>query len=318
MDFPMRIWAVHVRHVMAISGSSMWRTAKIYAAEKEIQDLKHSKSRSLDPAAQAEQEKQLKKAERKKKSLQKNLRINVPLLIGSLVAVTCGLAVARTLTAGSPWWIVAVPQDLPEVVGDYTTILAPLLAISVAIERLLETGFNWFEQSARAVADVLVAPKETLDWIGREYQEAYKATEEAADTVSMDMTPDNLQLLALTEERLSQAEERLQGWLNAPEYLAWKRALSIWFSLLAGLVIAVMGDLGMLRMIAIPAPRLVDMIVTGLVIGSGSGPMHDLMGILQGGKSALGSLSDLAKGTGVKQALEEVRKETAKAQQEHA
>ncbi len=300
---------------MAISGSSMGRTAKIYAAEKQIQDLQYSKSRSLDPGVQAEQEKQLQQAKRKKKSLQNNLRINVQLLIGSLVAVTCGLAVARALLAGSPWWILAVPTDLPEVVGDYTTVLAPLLAISVAIERLLETGFNWFEQSSRAVADVLVAPKETLDWIGREYQEAYKATEEAANTVGQDMTPDTMQLLELTEDRLAKAEERLRGWTGASEYLAWKRALSIWFSLLAGLVIAVLGDLGMLRMIAIPAPRLVDMVITGLVIGSGSGPMHDLMGILQGGKSALGSLSDLAKGTAVKQAIEEVRKETAKAQE---
>ena len=300
---------------MAISSSSMGRTAKIYAAEKQIQDLQYSKSRSLDPGVQAEQEKQLQQAQRKKKRLLNNLRINVQFLIGSLIAVTCGLAVARTLAAGSPLWILAVPENLPEAVDNYTTVLAPLLAISVAIERLLETGFNWFEQSSRAVADILVAPKETLDWIGSEYQEAYKATEEAANTVGQDMTPDNLQLLSITEDRLAQAEERLRGWVGAPEYLAWKRALSIWFSLLAGLVIAVLGDLGMLRLMAIPSPRLVDMIITGLVIGSGSGPMHDLMGILQGGKSALGSLSDLAKGTAVKQAVAEVRKETAKMQE---
>ncbi len=300
---------------MAISGSSMVRTAKIYAAEKQIQDLEYSKSRSLDPGVQAAEQKEMKNAKQEKQSLLSNLHINVQMLIGSLLAVTAGLAVARTLAMGSPWWIFQVPTNLPETVGDYTTILAPLLAISVAIERLLETGFNWFEQSSRAVADVLVAPKETLDWIGREFQEAYKAADAAADTLGADMTPDNLQLLQMTEDRLEKAEERLRGWTGAPEYLAWKRALSIWFSLMIGLIIAVLGDLGMLKMLAIPCPRLIDMIITGLVIGSGSGPMHDLMGILQGGKGALDSLSDLAKGNAVKQAFEEVRKETAKAQE---
>lgn len=300
---------------MAISGSSMGRTARIYAAEKQIQELQYSRSRSLDPGAQAAQEKELKRAQRKKQGLLSNLRINVQLLIGSLLAVTLGLAVAKTLTEGSPLWILQTPQNLPAAAGDYSTILAPLLAISVAIERLLETAFNWFEQSSRAVADVLVAPKETLDWIGREYQEAYKAADEAAETVAVDMTPENMELLEITEDRLAKAEERLRGWTGAPEYLAWKRALSIWFSLLIGLVVAVLGNLGMLRLMAIPCPRLIDMMLTGLVIGSGSGPMHDLMGILQSGKSALGSLSDLAKGTAVKQAVAEIQKETARAQE---
>jgi len=294
----------------------MGRTARIYAAEKQIQDLQYSRSRSLDPGEQAAQKKQLKQAKRKKQSLLQGLRLNVQFLIGGLLFVTLGLAISRAFLAGSPFWLFEVPADVSQNVGDYSTVLAPLLAISVAIERLLETGFNWFEQSSRAVADVLVAPKETLDWIGREFQEAYKATEEAAETVGADMTPENLQLLEMTEDRLAKAEERLRGWVNAPEYLAWKRALSIWFGLLVGLIISVLGDLGMLRLIGVPAPRLIDMIVTGLVIGSGPGPMHDLLGILQSGKSALNSLSDLAKGTAVKQAVEEVRKETAKAQME--
>jgi hypothetical protein len=295
----------------------MKRTARIYAAEKQIQDLQYSRSRSLNPKDQAAQEKELKHAKRKKQSLLQGLRLNVQLLIGSLLFITLGLAVSRAFVSGLPWWkwLFQIPEGLPQTAGDYTTILTPLLAISVAIERLLETGFNWFEQSSRAVADVLVAPKETLDWIGREYQEAYKATEEAAETVGQDMTPDHLQLLEMTENRLAQAEERLRGWVNAPEYLAWKRALSIWFGLLIGLVIAVLGDLNMLNLLGIPAPRLVDMIITGLVIGSGPGPMHDLLGILQSGKSALSSLSDLAQGKAVKQAVEEVRKETARLQE---
>jgi hypothetical protein len=287
----------------------MGRTAKVYAAEKQIQHLQYAKSRSLDPAEHTEQDKQLQEAQREKRSLLQGLHLNVQLLFWGLLFVTLGLAVTRAFLQGSLLWLFKVPAEMPQTAGDYATVLTPLIAIAVAIERLLETGFNWFEQSSRAVADVLVAPKDTLDWIGREYQDAYKATEEAAAMVGTDMTPETLQLLNMTENRLAQAEERLRSWVTAPEYLAWKRALAIWFGLLAGLVIAVLGDLGMLRYIGIPAPRLIDMIITGLVIGSGPGPMHDLIGILQSGKDALGSLSDLAKGKSVQQAVEALRRE---------
>lgn len=300
---------------MPISSSSMWRTAKLYTADKRINDLQYAKSRTLKPGDQAVREKQIKQATQEKKKLLRGLRWNIQLLLGILLAVTLGLAVGRSLVEGSLGWLIETPTDLPESVGDFATVLAPLLAISVAIERLLETAFNWFEQSSRAVADVLVAPKEALDWIGKEYQEAYKATEEAAAHLGANMNPETLQLLEMTENRLVKAEERLRGWVSAPEYLALKRALSIWFGLLAGLVIAVLGDLGMLRFIGIPAPRLVDMIITGLIIGSGSGPMHDLIGILQSGKNALGSLSDLAKGKAVTEAVEALRTETLQSRQ---
>jgi len=288
----------------------MPRAAKLYTINKQIKDLEQTRSRSLRPGEQAEKEKLLQQATKEKQRLQ--FRLNVQLLLAILLVVTVVLAIVKVLLEGNTlFWLFKVPpSDLKEI-ADFTTVLAPLLAISVAIERLLETAFNWFEQSSLAVADVLVAPKEALDWIGQEYQGAYKATEEATEIVGVDMTPENLELLEMTEERLAKAEERLRGWVNAPEYLAWKRALSIWFGLLAGLVISVLGNLGMLRDIGVAAPRLVDMVVTGLVIGSGPGPMHDLIGILQSGKDALGSLTELAKGKSVQQAVEAIQKAEA-------
>jgi hypothetical protein len=305
---------------MAISSTSMRRTAKLYALNKRIEDLESSKSRGIKPGEQAERAKLLKEAKKERDKLQRRLRLNVQFLLGTLLVGTIALAIIKawlepeTHSFGEAlsWLFKSIPATQKEGgEADFYTVLAPLLAISVAIERLLETAFNWFEQSLRAVADVLVAPKETLDWIGREYQDAYKTTEEAAEIVQVEMTPENLELLKITEDRLAKAEERLRGWVNAPEYLAWKRALSIWFGLLAGLVISVLGDLGMFSYIGIPAPRLVDMVVTGLVIGSGPGPMHDLIGILQSGKDALGSLTELAKGKTVQEAVEAIQKAKA-------
>jgi hypothetical protein len=292
---------------MAISSSSMPRTAELYTTQKKIEELE-TRSRSLSPEQSYEQEKALKKAVNQKKRLE--FRVNLSFLLSILVIVTVVLAIARALSEKSgPFWLLQVPE-LPTEVGEFVTILAPFLAISVAIERLLETAFNWFEQSSRAVADVLVAPREALDWVGQEYQEAYEVTKEAAETVRIDVSPESLELLGLAEERLAKAEARLRGWVNAPEYIAWKRAISIWVGLLVGLVIAVLGDLGMLRYLAIPTPRFIDMFVTGLIIGSGPGPMHSLIGILQSGRDALGNLADLAKGKSIREAAEALQKET--------
>ncbi|MBD3307434.1 hypothetical protein GF339_13480 [candidate division KSB3 bacterium] len=299
---------------MPISSSSMPRTAKLYTAQQAIEQLE-SRSRSLRPELRpeeaAEQEKALHHAKKEKKQFQ--ARLNLSLLLGILVVVTVVLAIARALPQKTGvFWLFQVPP-IPHEFGDFATVLAPFLAISIAIERLLETAFNWFEQSSRAVADILVAPRETLDWVGKEYQEAYEATKQAAETVEVETTPETLELLEMAETRLAKAEERLRGWVNAPEYLAWKRALCIWFGLLSGLVIAVLGDLKMLSYIGIPAPRFIDMLVTGLIIGSGPGPMHDLIGILQGGKNALNNLGQLAKGKSVQHAVDALRQAEADA-----
>ncbi len=96
--------------------------------------------------------------------------------------------------------------------------------------------------------------------------------------------------------------------MKAPEYVAWKRALSIWVGLLVGLEVAVLGDMGMLHTIGIPSPRILDMLITGLVVGAGPGPMHSIIGMLQGGKDALEKLGDLAEGKAVREAVEELKK----------
>ena len=308
---------------MAISGSSMPRTADLYTAKEEVERLK-SRSRGLSPEENEEKEKALKKAGKVKKKLQR--RVNLSQLLGSLVFITVALAILRSLPEGmasplaksSPvmWllesfaWLLKAPEAAKEVGGDFASLLAPFMSVAFAIERLLETSFNWFEQSSRAIADILVAPRESLDWIGREYQEAYEATKEATMSIGVETTPETLEIMNTAEERLGKAEARLRGWVNAPEYIAWKKALSIWFGLLIGLTVAVVGDLGMLRYLGIATPRVVDMTLTGLILGAGPGPMHDLIGMLQGSKQALGNLADLAKGKAVREAAEALQRET--------
>lgn len=312
---------------MAISSSSMPRTAAISAAKEQIERLE-TRSRNLSPEEHAARDEALKDVTQ---SMQKyETRISLTLLFSVLAIVTVTLAIIRALPEGmahavlrpgassplriffeSMAWLFSPPELIKSASMQIADILAPFLAVSVAIERLLETGFNWHEQSSRAVADVLGEQREKLDWIGREYQDAYQATKNATATVGVETTPEALTLMENAEQRLAKAEERLRSWVSAPEYVAWKKALSIWFGLLAGLVIAIVGDLGMMRHIGIPTPRVIDMLITGLVIGSGPGPMHDLIGILQSGKNALGNLADLAKGKSIREASDALYKEAS-------
>ncbi len=308
---------------MALSSSSMPRTAALSAAQEQMRRME-TRSRSLSPEENEAMDAAMKDAAKTMKRYE--TRISLTFLFILLIIVTITLAIVRALPEGisamkmpadpmrmllaSFAWLFGSAPIIQASNADLMSVLAPFLAVSVAIERLLETGFNWFEQSSRAVADILVAPRETLDWIGREYQDAYQATKDAMETVGVDTTPEKLQLISNAEDRLAKAEQRLRSWVDAPEYLAWKKALAIWFGLLIGLVISIIGDLGMMRYIGIPTPRVIDMVITGLVIGSGSSPMHDLIGILQGGKNALSSLADLAKGKSVKEVAQALSVET--------
>ncbi|MGQ9794049.1 MAG: hypothetical protein ACUVSF_10250 [Anaerolineae bacterium] len=287
---------------MSIPNSSMQRTAQVGAARNQLARLDTMLADGKITAAEAVRRRQT----MARQLMGRKWTLNIRSLFAILVAAGILLAVLRALgERDGILWLFAVPPVVQQV-GDIAVVLAPLVAVSLAIERLLETAFDWFEQTTRCTAEVLAAPRETLDWIGREYQEAYEAAAAAAEAAAVTLTPASIQALQEAEERLAKAETRLRSWTNAPEYRAWKRALSIWVGLLAGLVVAVIGDLGMFRALGIPMPRILDMLVTGLIIGAGPGPMHSLIGILQSGKDAVNNLAELAKGKAVRDAAQAV------------
>ncbi len=276
---------------MVISSSSMERTAQAAAKLEAVKTL----DRLVEEGAKTPEEVAAERERLLKQPARKRWRVNMRVLLGTLLLIALAMAALRAAAEpnGLAWLFAVVPAAA--VAGDIATVLGPLLAVSVAVERLLETAFDAFEQSSRAVADVLAAPKEALDWIGREYQAAYEAAAAAASAVGEAASDEALARLAAAESRLAQAEARVRAWTSAPEYVAWKRALCIWAGLVVGLGVAIFGDLGMLHIIGAPAPRLLDMIVTGLVIGAGPGPMHALIGIIQSGKDAANNLADLAR-----------------------
>lgn len=287
---------------MSIPNSSMQRTAQVGAVRHQLARLDTMLADGKITATEAVRRRQT----MARQLMGRKWTLDIRLLFAILVAAGIVLAVLRALGEKEGLvWLLIIPPVVQQV-GDIAVVLAPLVAVSLAIERLLETAFDWFEQATRCTAEVLAAPREALDWIGREYQEAYEAAAAAAEAAAVTLTPASIQALQEAEERLAKAEARLRSWTSAPEYRAWKRALSIWIGLLAGLVVAVIGDLGMFRVLGIPMPRILDMLVTGLIIGAGPGPMHSLIGILQSGKDAVNNLAELAKGKAVRDAAQAV------------
>mgnify|MGYP001058509311 CR=1 FL=1 len=286
---------------MAISSSSTPRTAQMVEANRRLEEI-HNLTQDKQKEEQVSKEKV--KLERK---LGNQWRLNLKLLFGILLLIALATAIVRALAQGDGLlWLLSIPE-LPEEVGEIATILAPLLAVAVAIERLLETAFDWYEQSIRAVSDVVSSARQPLDWIEEELKQAYDAAKKAAEATGIKADEPSLKALEKAEQRLAEAEKRLLSWVKAPEYVAWKRAISIWVGLLVGLEVAVLSDLGMLHMIGIPAPRLLDMLATGLVIGAGPGPMHSIIGMIQGGKDAIEKLGDLAEGKAIREAAEALK-----------
>lgn len=221
------------------------------------------------------------------------------------ILVLVGSLVARFLVVGTQGMADLFAFTNPVTPkGDFATILAPLIAVAIALERTIEQAFSWFENTSRAAAKVVNKTGGLVEWTQVQYKNAYDAVAALTDRVSKANDPNESNTLVLQLEaakaRLINAEEWLGGWIKSPEYVAKKRALSILAGLTIGVCLAVWGDLGMMRYLGLNTPRIMDMLVTGLIIGAGPGPMHSLIGILQGGKDALDKLASTGQGSEAK------------------
>ncbi len=230
----------------------------------------------------------------------------------------------------------APTQPLPAGI-DLAVALAPVLAAAAGIERFLETIFGITEHNWRTLVAYLGHGLRWLRSAETEVQQARKwladVSSEASDILKqIPYTPEQLQtmipdqldqgktleewraevvanaqrqmdmannLIALAEKRLSDAECELASAVSSPSYKNVKRAASIVLGLWLGLIVATASQLQMFAMLGIDvAPARVDVLVTGLVIGSGSYPVHSLVGLLQQAKDTLESTQKFLKDKG--------------------
>jgi hypothetical protein len=197
-----------------------------------------------------------------------------------------------------------------EVGANLSIVLAPVLVAAAAVERTLESAFNMVEGSWHTLVAYL---GRGLRWLNSAETEVFQARQfladasdkynaemkslqfgqvsvaEVTDTIRIKMEAAN-RMMDLAQKRLQDAENNLGAVTSADSYVSAKTAASVVLGLMLGVVIATIGQLQMFAMLGIAAvPARFDVLITGLVIGSGSYPVHSLVGILQQGKDTLDS-----------------------------
>ncbi len=226
----------------------------------------------------------------------------------ALVAILWGVVIG---------WVFLSPP-LPEAEGrplevgaSLTVMLAPVLVAALAVERTLEMIFNVIEGSGRALVAYLGRGLRWLKNAETEVQQARQwladvsnrygqemrgiqlgstgsvvhLTEEAASKLNAAKT-----VLAMAERRLAEAEGNLNGVTASASYKSAKAAASVVVGLMLGVVVAEVTQLQMFALLGVDAvPAKLDAFMTGIFIGSGTYPVHSVVGLLQQVKDALDS-----------------------------
>lgn len=200
--------------------------------------------------------------------------------------------------------------------NDIAIALGPILALALAIERLIETIFDMFETQVENIAKKIKNTTEvmgSIESIQGLYSLQLKQAEESlrkalGDPNIADAEKDKLQtFLSQAQQRVYEAGDLLQNLSKDPIYVGWKRALSIWLGLVLGMVVAVFTDKGVFYYLGMGVPRIFDMLITGFVLGAGSGPLHSLIGILQSAKDTLANMGKIADTTALKDEIRALR-----------
>lgn len=198
-----------------------------------------------------------------------------------------------------------------EASANLTVVLAPILAAAAAVERTLETIFNVLEGSWRTMVAYLGRGMRWLKSAETEVKQARQFLADVADKFNAEMA--NMEIgqgsitqitadikaridalsgmMTMAQQRLDVAEDELSEATSSETYISAKSAVSVVLGLMLGVIIAALAQLQMFAMLGVDiVPARFDVLITGLVIGSGSYPVHSLVGILQQGKDTLDSV----------------------------
>jgi hypothetical protein len=203
---------------------------------------------------------------------------------------------------------VSLPLDTG---ANLTIVLAPVLAAAAAVERTLESMFNVLENNWHTLVAYLGRGLRWLKNAEVEVQQARQFLADASEKYNLELQEiqfgkdtagtiaDEVQakiasankLMIIAQQRLENAESNLSAVASSDSYISAKAAASIILGLMLGVIIAAIGQLQMFAMLGVGiVPPQIDVLITGLVIGSGSYPVHSLVGILQQGKGAVDSV----------------------------
>jgi len=235
--------------------------------------------------------------------MQRWFRILVVLVVGLWIGLIAWVLLFAPITD-------ATAKAL-EASANLTVVLAPVLAAAAAVERTLETIFNVLEGSWRTMVAYLGRGMRWLKSAEVEVKQARQFLADVADryntemenfeigsvsvselTLAAQMRIDAVnKMMGVAQQRLKAAEENLGNATSSKNYINAKAAVSIVLGLMLGVIIAALAQLQMFALLGVSTvPARFDVLITGLVIGSGSYPVHSLVGILQQGKDTLDSV----------------------------
>ena len=230
----------------------------------------------------------------------------IRILVGAIVLLWIALII----------WVLASPIEnaaaVPLRVGaTMTMVLAPVLAAAAAVERTLETTFNIIEGNWRTMVAYLGRGMRWLKSAETEVKQARQFLADVSEKYNLELQNIELgqlsataltvemqarmeianRMLGLAQQRLKDAEGNLSAVTSSDGYIRAKGAASIIVGLMLGVIVARMSQLQMFSLLGIDGvPPNFDVLITGLIIGSGSYPVHSLVGILQQGKDTLDSV----------------------------
>jgi hypothetical protein len=219
------------------------------------------------------------------------------------------LAILLGLLAGTIAFVLTYPivKTVPQPLArgaDLAAVLAPIAVAALGIERIIEMMWNLIESYIRSLVAFLAGRSEWLRWANDELKAARERLEALAHEGDPTLRVDDMlttsqdalsQLIERAADDVALAEARLATLTSTGQYVDAKRVISIVTSLILGLVIAAVVGLQMFALLGINVNERIDVLITGIAIGTGATPVHSLIGILQQGKDTLDGVQGLLK-----------------------
>ena len=101
---------------------------------------------------------------------------------------------------------------------------------------------------------------------------------------------------------MQDADGLLAGMLKSPRYVAFKKFVTLSGSLILGITVSSSSHFGLFNEYKFPINKELDIILTGITIGAGAEPVHQLINSLQSARDAISGLAGLLQGSALKQA----------------
>jgi hypothetical protein len=103
----------------------------------------------------------------------------------------------------------------------------------------------------------------------------------------------SIQKIDAAQTKLKDAQQQLSSALTSPRYKSRKQSLSVAIGLVLGVITSFTTGMNIFSLLNIPDTGNFGIVVTGLDIGAGTGPVHSLLGILQQTRDALDQVANL-------------------------